>query len=106
MRVFYEYEDEQEQEQELKQDQKRRVYVKLYNMSEELREWKAFEVTTTADLLTKIAEHYTFDKHPELTIQLWSSPSPTGKRLDNLKEIPEDSEFLWVKVLINNRDTQ
>jgi len=95
MRVFY------EDESDTPVLTKKTYYVKLINPVTSIidndTKWDTFQAISTRDLIAQINEFYTFDRRPELEIQLWSINRPR-KRLDNLKEIPYDIEYLYAKV--------
>jgi hypothetical protein len=95
MRVFYEYEEE------ISKIQKRRYYVRVDNVSlpDNLKAYKALEASTTEELKEQIMEYYGFNKNDKLSIELWSNRNRQGKRLDELKEITEENEFIWVRVV-------
>ena len=101
MRVFYE-------EEEPKSSSKRRYYVKIDNVNvpEELKGYKAIEATTVDELISQVKEYYKFKTHPDFVIQLWSNNNHTGIRLDTLKNIPEEIEFIWVRGVLNKTDNK
>jgi hypothetical protein len=83
-----------------------RYYVKVDNIivPKELEGYKAFEANNSKDLLEKIKKYYGLRDSPEFSIQLWSSQSSLGTRLDILEKIPKEYEFLWVKVFRNKSE--
>ena len=94
MRVFYVDEDEVS---------KRRYYVKVdnVNLPEDLKGYKVIEAESIDELKELINEVFGFNKKKNFTLELWSSQNYMGKRLDILKEIPKDIEFIWVRVVLN-----
>lgn len=91
MRVFYE-----EEEVESK---RRRYYVKIDNMNmpEDLKGFKAIEARTIEELKSNIKDIFELNKSIKYNIELWSSSNYQGKRLD-LENIPEEIEFIWVRL--------
>jgi hypothetical protein len=101
MRVFYDDEEESKKS-------KRRYYVKIDNINvpEELKGYKAIEASSVEELINEVKEYYKFKLHPDFVVQLWSNNNHTGIRLDTLKNIPEEIEFIWVRGVINKTDTK
>ena len=96
MRVFYEEEEEISKKN-------RRYYVKIDNVNvpDELKGYKAIESISVDELKNKIIEYYKFYKFNKDNIELWTNQNRSGIRLDVMKDIPEDIECMWVRVLIN-----
>jgi len=94
MRVFYVDEED---------ISKRRYYVKIDNVTvpDNLKGYKAIEAESVDELKRFVIEEYGFNKNKNIDIELWSSQNRTGMRLDILKEIPKENEFIWVRVVPN-----
>jgi hypothetical protein len=94
MRVFYIDEEDKS---------KRRYYVKIDNVSvpDDLKGYKAIEAESIDELKKSVMIHYDLNKNKNVSIELWSGQNHMGHRLDILKEIPEDIEFIWVRVVVN-----
>lgn len=92
MRVFYEEEEDISM-------QKHRYYVKIDNVNvpEHLKGYKALEASTTDELKKQIMEYYGLNE--KLSIELWTNQNRQGKRLDQMKEITKENEFIWVRVV-------
>lgn len=93
MRVFYVDEDDIQA--------KRRYYVKVDNIDvpESLKGYKAIEADTTEELKKEIMKYYKFKEG--ISVQLWTSAGHSGKRLDEMKVIPREYEFVWVRAVLN-----
>ena len=99
MRVFY--------VDELKQiPSPRNYYVKIDNINVplDLKGYKLIKASNTQELLEKVKEYYGLNLKPKISIQLWSSQMYTGLRLDTMDQIPEEYEFIWARIVVNNRD--
>jgi hypothetical protein len=99
MRVFYVDED-------LVTASKRAYYVKMDNVNvpDELKGYKMMEASSPQDLLNCAKEYYGLEDRPNINVQLWSNQMYSGVRLDTLEEIPKGCEFIWVRVLLNNKE--
>lgn len=97
MRVFYVDEEEE--------NSKRQYYVKIDNVSvpEEFKGFKAIKAGSTEELITRTIEYYGFNRNPDVNIQLWSNSNFTGKRLDTMDKIPDENEFIWIRVVLDRR---
>jgi hypothetical protein len=104
MRVFYIDEEDLS---------KRRYYVKLDNVSipDRLKGYKAIDADTVDELKSVIMEVFELkrvrensDKERELDIQIWTGQNCMGKRLDILKDIPKEIEFVYARVITNKVD--
>lgn len=95
MRVFYIDEEEP----------KNNYYVKVENVNlpESLKGYKAFEVTTTEELLLQIKQLYGFKMNDNMVIELWSGQRHISERLDTRDTIPKDKEFISAYIVINNK---
>ena len=97
MRVFYIDEDVPSQ----------RYYVKLENVivPDSLKGYIAIDARAPSELLEQIRDMYGIKA---AGIELWSSQSRQGLRLDTLEVIPKEHEFIWVRVCArppqNNND--
>ena len=81
-------------------------YVKLaniVNIPEELKGTKVIHASPK-DLLEKVKTYYRFKPNLIHNVQLWSGNQYNSIRLDTLKEIPAENEFIWVHVVINNNN--
>jgi hypothetical protein len=94
MRVFYEEEDE---------ISKRRYYVKIdnVNVSDDLKGYKAIESVSIDELKRKILEYYKFNIINKNDIELWTQQNGNGIRLDILKEIPSNIEYMYIRIVLN-----
>ena len=99
MRVFYIDEDEKIQG-------KRAYYVKMDNVNvpDEMKGYKMIEGSSPQDLLESVKVYYGLDKRDNICVQLWSDRMYNGVRLDTMEEIPKQYEFVWVRVLLNNKE--
>lgn len=97
MRVFYMDEDD------ITLVNERTYYVKLENVNvpDELKGFKAINAVSIQQLINKIIEYYGLDRNPDITVQLWSNSTYTGHRLDILKEIPVENDFIWARLVLN-----
>lgn len=80
--------------------QMRRYYVEVENviLPPHLIGLKAFEASTTQELLNKIVEYYGFKWQYKASLQLWSNKGGlVRERLDELEHIPEKYEFIYVR---------
>ena len=98
MRVFYIDEEEEKS--------KRQYYVKIDNVNvpEKLKGFKAIRAASVKELIERVKDYYEFNKNPDVSIQLWSNSSYTGKRLDTLNGIPDENEFIWVRAVLNKKE--
>lgn len=94
MRVFYVDEEDVS---------KRRYYVKIDNVNvpDELKGYKAIEAGSVDELKELIMVQYDLNKNKNMSIELWSGQNHMGQRLDKLKEISKEIEFIWVRVVVN-----
>lgn len=92
MRVFYVDEEDMS---------KRRYYVKVDNVSlpNDLKGYKAIEAESIDELKELIKKEYGFNKHKNFEMELWSGQNYMGKRLDILEKIPNEIEFIWVRIV-------
>ena len=97
MRVFY--------VDDIDDVEKRRYYVKMDNMNvpDELKGYKMMKASSPHDLLENVKTYYRLEKCLNINVQLWSSRMYGGTRLDTMNVIPKENEFIWVRVLVNNR---
>lgn len=91
MRVFYIDEDENTNNESMPT-----YYVKLENVSvpDELKGYKAFNASSTSELIDQISTHYNIKT---ASIELWSGQVRQGQRLDTMPTIPKEYEFIWVR---------
>ena len=94
MRVFYEEEDE---------ISKRKYYVKIDNVNvpDNLKGYKAIESLSIDELKNKILEYYKFNILNKNDIELWTQQNGNGIRLDILKEIPSNIEYMYIRIVLN-----
>ena len=99
MRVFYIDEDEKIQAN-------REYYVKMDNVNvpDELKGYKSIKASTPQDLLKSVMEYYGLNGRANINVQLWSNKMYSGVRLDTMESIPKEYEFVWVRVLLNNKE--
>lgn len=97
MRVFYDNNEST--------NLNRNYYVKIDNVAvpDELKGFKLITAFTIEELILKVGKYYGLDKNPDVLIELWSNSNFTGKRLDILKEIPLENEFMWVRVKLDKK---
>ena len=102
MRVFYDNNDENES---TSLNINRNYYVKIDNVAvpDELKGFKLISACTIEELILKVGKYYGLDKNPDVLIELWSNSNFTGKRLDILKEIPLENEFIWLRVKLDKK---
>ncbi len=99
MRVFYIDEEEEEKS-------KRTYYVKMNNMNvpDSLKGFKAIKAASIKELSERVIEYYGLNDKPGISVQFWTNSNFAGKRVDTLKEIPEENEFIWIKVVLNKNE--
>ena len=92
MRVFYIDEEEP----------KNNYYVKFENVNlpDGLKGYKAFEATTTEELISEIKKFYGFKN---VGIELWGGQRHISERLDILDIIPKYKEFISAYIVVNNK---
>lgn len=98
MRVFY---NEEFESQPIKN-----YYVKIDNVNvpEDLKGYKNIQARNTEDLIEKIKVKYRLKNRSDLIIQLWSQQNCSGVKFELNEDIPNDIEFLSVKVISNKAD--
>jgi hypothetical protein len=82
----------------------RAYYVKLDNFhikSADRTGYQRFEASSMQDLLQQACRQYECPPNAAAEFQLWSSRQPI--RLDHLKEIPIDEEFLLLRAITRHR---